>query len=423
VSDSSWLSSPRPEIDPWPAEGCTLSEARARIAVRQKLREAKRTYVELQHPGEPPSYWRGDRFAVVQEDTEFRAKLKRRLKGEIEQINCDLRHALSQGWLAAYGRPSNVMASPMLIPKDIWPALTALDLQASAAGESRRGGAAFFAVRVFPTLLAPDRVDLIGKMALAEVLKRFVFSDPEVTAWADEGIKSAPEFERVFREGRCFVHGVPEWPVNPERWVTIGYVHPDPDKRSVYDRWDERSPIEIVDAAEALLHRYRALTRMLCAGEILAFGLTEGSGSVERIPTSVWSHEDFHINVLGDVLQDNQNCTNPRIDGLIRRWAAVELRAGEVKAAQAFHVNSTSHDGIRPSATKEREAINLDQPRSRRTPRADAVGLAMKRARLMKRPAGLTNKEIAAKIAPFMIDTRMSPEALAKAVGRYFKKC
>jgi hypothetical protein len=398
-----------------------LSEALARIAVRQKLREANRTYVEMQHLGEPPSHWRGDSLADVHEDTEFRAKLRRRFKNEVEQLNSDLRHALSQGSLVAYGRPGNVMASPILIPKDVWSALTALDLKASAAGESRRGGAAFFALRVFPTLIAPDRVDLIGKMALAEVLKRFVFGDPEVVAWADEGIKRAPEFEKVFREGRCFVHGVAEWPVDAERWSTIGYLHPDPNKQSVYDPPGKPSPIEIVDAAEALLHRYQLLIGMLRSGEIHAFGLRDPSGAFEGIPASIWSHEEFHLDAKGDVLQDNQNCKNPRIDGLIRRWTAVELRAPEAKTAPTFHVNSMVRDDVRPS-TMDEATMSLQRPRSRRTPRADAVVNALKRARLTNRPAGLTNKEIAARIMPFMADERMSAEALAKAVARHFKR-
>jgi hypothetical protein len=313
---------------------------------------------------------------------------------------------------------------PVLIPKDVWPALTTINTDESAAGEHRSGGTAYFAVNVFPVVLAPDRVQLLAGRSLAEVFRKFVLEDPEVATFAREGIKLAPEFEAIFVKGRCFVHGIPEWPVDPDRWETIGYVHPDPHKQSVFDDARNPSPLEIVISAEALLQRYRALMNMLRRCELEVYGIGEKSGQVERIPGSIWAHEDFHLNAQGDVFQNNPECENPPLDRFNRRWAAIEFRAPDATLAVApvFHVKPPMHDELR-SATDQGDILVSVRQRSkaRMSPKADAVAAALKKVRISQRPIGMSNKAIAAKIAAHMPGPQMSPEALAKAVARHFK--
>jgi hypothetical protein len=249
-------------------------------------------------------------------------------------------------------------------------------------------------------------------MPLVDVFRKLVLEDPEVSAHAREGVRLAPDFERVFFAGQCFPNGVKEWPVNSTRWTTIGYVHPDPEKRDEFYDIGPVSPIEIVNAAEALLHRYRSLIGMLSSGEIRAIGLSESSGAVERIPSAVWSHENFHINDRGDVLQDNDKCEGT-YDRLIRRWVAVELQMTE---PMPFHVNPIAYD--------ETPSVPIGaaiKTRGRRSPRAEAVADALKRAGFQKRPSGLTNKQIGLKILPLLADDHLSPEALSKAIARHFK--
>jgi len=161
-----------------------------------------------------------------------------------------------------------------------------------------------------------------AECSLADAFKVFVLENPEVVALARQGIKSAPEYEAVFCKGRCTLYGVAEWPVDTERWAAIGFVHPDPEQRSDFDCFAEPVPTEIALAAEALLRRYRALIGMLREGKLHAYGIAESTGLIERIPRSIWQHEDFHISAQGDVFQTNHQCEDYPFDSLFRRWSA-----------------------------------------------------------------------------------------------------
>lgn len=260
----------------------------------------------------------------------------------------------------------------------------------------------------------------------ADAFREFVLEDPEVVAFASEGIKSAPEYETVFCKGRCTPYGTAEWPVDTERWTTIGFVHPDLKKRSVFSR-GEPAPVEIALAAEALLRKYDALIGTLRQGEHEAYGVAELTGMVERIPRSIWQHEDFHISAQGDVFQENHRPENPPFDFRVRRWSAIELRrSGGSRAAttsSAFHVQPTTFEGG-PSSTSNCE-ISVPPHRKlrrRKTPKADLVAAALEAEGLTERPVGLTYKEIAARIQPRTSGVKITDQALAKAIDRYFNK-
>ena len=240
---------------------------------------------------------------------------------------------MRSGRLIAYGRRGRPLTELELISTAQWRALTGIDWEKSSAAGEQPGRPSFLDVRVFPPLLAPCRIDLLAGCPLAEAFKRFVLGDPEVAALAAEAVRLSPKFERVFLQGRCHVNGVGEWPVAFERWITIYTVHPDPNKRSVFD--DARHPdlLEVVIAAGALTHRYRALVSMLRRGELEGQGLPAAPGYSDRILRSIWSHEDFHFDATsGDVLQHNPE-SKDRYDRLIRRWIGVVLQRGADNAS------------------------------------------------------------------------------------------
>src|SRR5262249_21223636 len=143
----------------------------------------------------------------------------------------------------------------------------------------------------------------------------------------------------------------------------------------------EPVPTEIALAAEALLRRYRALIGMLREGKLHAYGIAESTGLIERIPRSIWQHEDFHISAQGDVFQTNHQCEDYPFDSLFRRWSAVELRARGTPRAittSTFHVQPTTfEDG--PSSTSNYEIAVPPHRRLRRrkTPKADLVATAL----------------------------------------------
>jgi hypothetical protein len=259
----------------------------------------------------------------------------------------------------------------------------------------------------------------------ADAFKEFGLEDPEVVGFASRGIKSAPEYEAVFRNGRCTPHGIAEWPVDSERWATIGFVHPDPERRSAFGWLAEPAPVEIVSAAEALLRKYCDLMGMLRQGEREAYGVAESTGLVERIPQSIWRHRDFYISAQGDVFQTNHQCENPPFDLLVKRWSAVELRTPTDGRATAstFHVQPTTFDETPSSTNNYGVSSSIHRAtRERRAPKRQAVARALIAEGIVQRPVGLTDKEIAVKIRGRVSDLNMTNQALEKAIARHFMK-
>src|SRR5262249_242414 len=149
------------------------------------------------------SFWSGDHHPDVHADIEFRNRLLREIAGLEEQVGADLRRILGAGKLVAYGRPQSLAEPVTRIPSDFWAALTSINWKESAVGENRPNGTIFYAVRVFPVILAPDRLELLSHRSLAEIFRDLVLQDPEVASYANEGMKNAPEWEAVFVRGKC----------------------------------------------------------------------------------------------------------------------------------------------------------------------------------------------------------------------------
>jgi hypothetical protein len=161
--------------------------------------------------------------------------------------------------------------------------------------------------------------------SLIEAFNNFVLGDPEVASLGREAVRLSPDFERAFGLGYCLIHGIKEWPLAFERWTTKTTVHPDPAKRSKYDSRRDPDPLEAVIAAEARVHRYRALVSLLRRGELEGRGLPAAAGPPETILRPVWSQEQFHFDpTTGDILQDNAE-SKDRYDRYIKRWLGVVL--------------------------------------------------------------------------------------------------
>ena len=185
-----------------------------------------------------------------------------------------------------------------------------------------------------------------------EAFKQLVLGDAEVAPLGRKAVQLSPDFAAAFVNGRCEIHGVEEWPLAFDRWVMLSTVHPDPAKQSIYDGPGDPDPIEVVIAAEALKHRYRALISMLQRGELEGRGLPAAPGYPDVIPRSIWSHEEFHFDArTGDVFQDNPESTG-RYDRLIRRWIGVMLQRPNLPdrptqlAGMMFHGKPPVHDRL-----------------------------------------------------------------------------
>jgi hypothetical protein len=327
---------------PWPENGCSLAEARERTADRLAWR---RWCNLIREPTSERTVHRNDE----------RLEIEIRELGERIGASC-LDHVRTRR-LIGYGCTGRPTAARQLICSDDWPALTKIDWEKSLAADNR-DRVAFFDIRVFPPLLAPCRIDLLAGCSLSEVFRTFILGDAEVAALATEAVRLSPDFERVFVQGRCHVHGFEEWPLAFDRWSMICPVHPDPEKRSVYDAPRTPDPLEVVIAAEALIHRYRILISMLRRGELNGQGLPTAPGHPDMILRSIWSHDDFHLNATsGDVLQDNPESEN-RWDRLTRRWIGVVLQKPNALVGSAQ--TSLLHDGERATAAMMASQTNSE---------------------------------------------------------------
>ena len=138
---------------PWPEDGCTLGEARERTADRALWSEWIGRGDDFRSRGPLPSWLDGYRLEDVHDEQEIRKRLRNSIDDCEGRIDSDFRRFMRERKLVAYGRAGSLRSEPALIAWDIWPALTATNWTESAVGENRRGGTAFFAVRVFPAML------------------------------------------------------------------------------------------------------------------------------------------------------------------------------------------------------------------------------------------------------------------------------
>jgi hypothetical protein len=325
---------------PWPRSGCTLAEARERTAERGAWKQWRDGVEELKSQG------RNDNPG----HDENRNRPELAIEGLENGINAEFRLQIAKKRLVAYCRADRTGGSFQLIGNDVWPLLTKIDWGQSTAGDAERAEVVYSAVRVFPTLIAPCRVDLIAGCSLSEAFRSFVLEDPEVEALAKLAVKLSPEFERVLIKGHCHLQGGDEWPVAFERSVTIGVVHPDPHKRSIYDVPRNPDPLEVVIAAEALLDRYQTLIGILRRGELEAHGLPPTRGHSEIILRSIWSHDDFYFNADGDLFQVDRESEDPR-NWLTRRWIGVVLQRSHAASPAQITSDSSSATMAGPPST------------------------------------------------------------------------
>jgi hypothetical protein len=192
------------EVDyvPWPASGCSLAEARERTAERVNWRP--RTELLSQLSAAPSG-----RSSALK-----RAEL-RRIEAEITAIYQS--HFEAQR-LIAYCRTSP-SKQPHRINSTDWRALAGIDLKNLLPAEQRVRGVRLRDVRVFPTLLAACRIEMLEGLPLIEAFRKFVLGDPEVAQLGREAVRLSPKFATVFLEGSCHVQGVEEWPLAFERWT------------------------------------------------------------------------------------------------------------------------------------------------------------------------------------------------------------
>lgn len=385
---------------PWPEEGCSLETALERTADRCVWRRWVR-YVRQQ--GRKRQKATGKAPATKPSSDPLRQTLQQ-----------SFLQMLGAGALVAYARRRASQDDGKWIERSIWQKSPQLDWEHSVIKGDGRALMELIDVRVFPVLLAPDCVEIVSGRALKEVMREFVLQDPEVAALAAAAIRLAPDFKKVFIQGNAYVQGWREWPLGSGRTIG-GAVHPDPKKRLPFEARNA-DPIEAVVAAEALTHRYRALTELLRGGVLEARGVSVAQGGTEVLLRSIWWHREFYLDVDGDIFQFNHD----EGASLLRRWIAVELRAPPAAARQL----EANRDGLMPSVRPRHDALREPEPRRRSTKRL-AVEKALTKHQIDLSDPNIGPKEIAATIASDLATQPTSESewnALAKMIARIRKE-
>lgn len=326
--------------NPWPADGCTLAEARERTADRSKSRDWQR-FVEEHRSFTARPAPRKDVVSRDAHDDEVRRKgLESSIFNLEASIEAEFRQQLIEGRLLAYGRRGGHNGRPELIPAEAWPNLNHVDWSASVAAEKRSGGKTFTAIRVFPLLLAPACVERVAGRNLADIFRAFVLEDPEVMALAQVAIAASPIFENVFHGGHCFVRGCKEWPLQRGA-EPVGAIRADQDRRAT-GILAASDPDAVIEAADAVANRFHRLLEPLRSGALVGRAVLADDGKIEQILQPVWAHADFWLDAQkGNVLQVNPNCDNPPHDFLQRRWVGVVL-----DRAETTHASRSAGDSL-----------------------------------------------------------------------------
>ncbi len=409
---------------PWPKHGCTLAEALERTADRDAWSKWQRLKAAPANFGPNPKFVAGDSMEVVRDYHDLVRRHKKELAAADAQLRTSFRAHLTAGTLIAFGRPGSVAAERQVIPSDIWPALTNVDLDSSYAGDGRRDGVAYHAVQVFPALLAPSRQEVVAKlsgMTLSEAFRTYVLGDPQVKALAKLAIAAAPEYRRTYDEGRCHPHGMEQWPMRTGSPIAGMDLFDDPE-------WAELlslpQPPVVVRACKALKERFDALFGSLRSGELIARGVSASDGKEAPIIRSVWSHDDFFFDARkGDMWQ-----RMPRSDnkwGVEPRWHGVML-----EQSSEFHVKPIAHDRLTPTTITQHLAPSQvtttpAQGGERLRPKADEIAALLREIGLEDDPRGRSPGEIACEIAQKLKSppkTARQLEAVRKRIGRHYKR-
>ena len=135
----------------WPEKGYSLADARKCSADPADWDDWLAKIKRLKNLGPQPSFIAGDRIQDVHSYSEYKNRLNAAARVAEDKIKGKFRSLLEAQELFAWGRKGSLTASPELIPGDIWPALTHIDLHSSTAAENRTDGMVFLAVRVYAT--------------------------------------------------------------------------------------------------------------------------------------------------------------------------------------------------------------------------------------------------------------------------------
>jgi hypothetical protein len=166
-------------------------------------------------------------------------------------------------------------------------------------------------VRIHPTLRAPNAVNRLAGMSLADAFRRFVLDDPEVAA-LNELQRDSSSLKKGMRPGPFVVF---HWPLNlTAEELAFEYVRP------IMYYLGDPSPTpsaEQVEISFVLVDRLNALRDLLASGHVTAKGTFVQTGEIVSIDALQWKRDGTFIDVLnGDLCFELKSNPVPIWSGL-----------------------------------------------------------------------------------------------------------
>jgi hypothetical protein len=173
-------------------------------------------------------------------------------------------------------------------------------------------------VRIHPTLRAPNAVNRLSGMSLADAFRRFVLDDPEVAA-LNELQRDPSSLKKGIRPGAA---GIFHWPLNMTA-EQLAFAYVDQILSIIGDLLPTPST-EQREVSFALVDRLAALRDLLASGYVIAKG-TSQSGEIVLVDAQQWKRDGIFIDALnGDLCFELKNRLVPIWTGL----SILEARKG-----------------------------------------------------------------------------------------------
>lgn len=314
---------------------------------------------------------------------------------------------LGTGRLVAWGRPASALAHLQYIPKSAWTHLHFTSYDKSVAKE-RASKTQLIDVRIYPTLEAPNAVDLVSGRTLVEALSQFVFGDPQWVARSEAASAAGPGLIAP-GHGAHLYSAI--WPVACGRgdWrSSLRYIAP---------RMTQASRV-----ANVLIgRRFAQLIGYLDRGHLCAEG-TNAEGRTVTIPRSIWVRDKAHIDVRNGDLVEYQPNAAERTDWYRPMFLGLMLKKPD--AAGAFHVNARNNDRVRSTTVKApRQPAARPSTKSRKHSTAldESIRAAINALWGGKRPPDLMVKQIYKQIIEWQRNNQRAV-ASPRTLQRYFSK-
>lgn len=210
--------------------------------------------------------------------------------------------------------------------------------------------------------------DVAARMAgltLPDMFRRLVLDEPEIKRLAEPVIREDSAHRDVFSDGRFpGIYVVFEWPLH----ITAEELADDFWRTGMFilEEYDSERSEAVKQVCRAIVGRLVLIRTVLIDGLIEAHGTFARTGEFRSIHRLQWMRPALRIDIKsGDVLEDTG-------DGSVVQWSGVVFErptksadrfagyheGSEIlrESGSKFHVNSTEHDGVRPSLRRRASA-------------------------------------------------------------------